>query len=119
MARRPAPCRRRRSQTGAYLTFVAGGTESAANPIPIARVGANPKAQAALQAGDTRASKIVTRLARSRAAGVSTTRDLHGSTTANAANQTRPLAILRDEELVLLRAQAYIEATSSPTPRPT
>ena len=29
--------------------------------------------------------------------------------TANTANQERPLGILRDEELVLLRAQAYIE----------
>ena len=32
------------------------------------------------------------------------------ATTANTADQTKPLAILRDEELVLLRAQAYFEA---------
>jgi hypothetical protein len=96
-------------QNGAYVTFVSGGSEGAANPLPDSRVGVNPKAVAALQAGDTRASKIITRSALS-GQGLTTTSTYIGSTTSNAANQTRPIGILRDEELVLLRAQAYIES---------
>ena len=42
--------------------------------------------------------------------GLTTSLTYVGAATANAANLTRPIAILRDEELVLLRAQAYIEA---------
>jgi hypothetical protein len=99
-------------QNGAYVTFVAGGTEGAANPLSDSRVGVNPKAQAALQAGDTRASKIITRPGTSptlAGQGLTTTVTYVGASTANAANLTAPVAILRDEELVLLRAQAYIE----------
>ena len=95
--------------TGAYVTFVAGGTENAANPIPLASVGVNPKAPAALQAGDTRASKFVARSNLS-GSGVATTVTYVGATTSNPANQIKPLPILRDEEVVLLRAQAYFEA---------
>ncbi|MEO6527704.1 MAG: RagB/SusD family nutrient uptake outer membrane protein [Gemmatimonadaceae bacterium] len=95
--------------SGAFVTFVAGGTENAPNPIPLASVGANPKAVAALQAGDTRASKFVTRSNLS-GNGVATTMTFVFATTSNAANQSRPLPILRDEEVVLLRAQAYFEA---------
>jgi hypothetical protein len=95
-------------QNGAYVTFVAGGTENAQNPLSDARVGANPKAQAGLQAGDTRASKFITRSTIS-GFGVTTSENYVGSSTANTANLTRPLAILRDEEVVLLRAQAYFE----------
>jgi starch-binding outer membrane protein, SusD/RagB family len=101
---------------GAYVTFVAGGTENTPNPLFDSRIGVNPKAQAALQAGDTRSSKIVTRPGATVAAqtlagsGLSTTLTYVGSLTTNTANQTRPMAILRDEEIVLLRAQAYYEA---------
>ena len=99
-------------QTGAYVTFVPTGTEGAANPLADARVGANPKAQAALQAGDTRGSKIITRPGSNptlAGQGLTTTVTYIG-TPVSTTNQSRPLGILRDEELVLLRAQAYIEA---------
>ena len=99
--------------TGAYITFVAGGTENTPNPLSDAKVGVNPKAQAALQAGDTRASKIITRVSAPvtlAGSGLTTTLTYVGSNTAVSANQTKPLAILRDEEVVLLRAQAYFEA---------
>ncbi|MEO8564159.1 MAG: RagB/SusD family nutrient uptake outer membrane protein [bacterium] len=105
-----------RFQTGAYVTFIAGGTESSPNPLPDARLGVNPKAAAALQAGDTRSSKIITRPGATVAAqtlsgqGLTTTLTFVGSSTAVAANSTLPIAILRDEEVVLLRAQAYIES---------
>jgi len=69
----------------------------------------NPKAQAALQAGDTRSSKIIPRSTIS-GSGISTSVTFVGADAGNAANLTNPLAILRDEELVLLRAQAYFEA---------
>lgn len=98
-----------RLQTGAYVTFVAGGTENAANPLSDSRIGANPRAVAALQAGDTRSSKFITRSTLS-GQGLTTTSVYIGSSTANTANLTRPIAILRDEELILLRAQAYFEA---------
>lgn len=95
-------------QTGAYVTFVSG-LENATSVLDDPRLGVNPKAAAALQAGDTRASKIV---ARSTIAGfgLTTSQTYVGSLSSNSANLTRPLGILRDEELVLLRAQANIEA---------
>jgi starch-binding outer membrane protein, SusD/RagB family len=92
---------------GAYVTFVPTGTEGAANPLADARVGVNPKAAAALETGDTRAAKIITRTSLA-GQGLSTTLTYVG-TPVSATNQSRPVAILRDEELVLLRAQAYIE----------
>ncbi len=98
---------------GAYVTFVSGGTENTPNPLSDSKIGVNPKAQAALQAGDTRASKIMTRTAAPvtlSGSGLTTNLTFIGSNTAVAANQTRPSAILRDEEAVLLRAQAYFEA---------
>jgi hypothetical protein len=95
-------------QNGAYITYVAGGTENTPNPLVDSKVGANPKAVAALQAGDTRASKIITRSTLA-GSGLSTTYTYFGASPANAANQVLPRAILRDEELVLLRAQAYFE----------
>lgn len=96
-------------KTGLYVTFVAGGTENAANPLSDSRIGVNPKAQAALQSGDTRASKIIPRSTIS-GSGISTSVTYVGADAGNAANLTNPIAILRDEELVLLRAQAYFEA---------
>jgi hypothetical protein len=96
-------------QNGAYVTFVAGGTENTPNPVVDAKVAVNPKAQAALQAGDTRASKIISRTTLA-GNGLTSSFTFVGASTANSANLVRPFAILRDEELVLLRAQAYFEA---------
>ncbi|CAN5923168.1 hypothetical protein BH11GEM2_BH11GEM2_23740 [soil metagenome] len=95
-------------QNGAYVTYVAGGTENTPNPLVDSKIGVNPKAVAALQSGDTRASKIITRSTLA-GSGLTTTYTYVGASTANAANLTLPRAILRDEELVLLRAQAYFE----------
>jgi hypothetical protein len=110
---------------GAYHTYVAGGTENTANPLSDSRVGANPKAAqtattfgafGGILAGDTRASKFVSRPGATTAAqtlagqGVSTTITLASALSTNAANQTKPLGILRFEEAVLLRAQAYFES---------
>ena len=97
-------------KTGLYHTFVAGGTENAPNPLSDSRIGVNPKAQAALQAGDARASKIIPLAKAISGSGISTSVTYVGSDAGNAANLTNPIAILRDEELVLLRAQAYFEA---------
>lgn len=93
---------------GPYYTFVPGGSENTPNTISDSKIGLNPLVGDSVQAGDTRASKIVPRTALA-GFGLSTSITYVGAV-ASTANQSRPLGILRDEELVLLRAQAYIEA---------
>jgi starch-binding outer membrane protein, SusD/RagB family len=97
---------------GVWYNFVAGGTENQPNIIADSKVGLNPLVADSVQAGDTRASKIVARptLAGN---GISTSITYVGAQS-TAANQNAPMPILRDEELVLLRAQAYIEAGDLP-----
>ena len=95
-------------QKGPYYVFVPGGSENTPNTISDSKIGLNPLVGDSVQAGDTRASKIVPRVTLS-GFGLSTSITYSGAV-ASTANQARPLGILRDEELVLLRAQAYIEA---------
>ena len=97
---------------GPYYVFVPGGTEAAPNSISDARVGLNPIIVDSLQAGDTRASKIVSRDKLTGAApfqSIVTSITFSGAVS-SLANQARPVGILRDEELVFLRAQAENEA---------
>ncbi|MDP9206490.1 MAG: RagB/SusD family nutrient uptake outer membrane protein [Gemmatimonadota bacterium] len=93
---------------GPYYVFVPGGSENTANTISDSKIGLNPLVGDSVQAGDTRASKIVARTPLS-GFGIATSITYVGAV-ASTVNQSAPLAILRDEELVLLRAQAYIEA---------
>ena len=93
---------------GAYYVMVPGGSENTPNPIADAKVGLNPLVHDSVQAGDTRASKIVSRSVLS-GNGVSTTWTF-ATAVATPANQALPIPMIRDEELVLLRAQANIEA---------
>ena len=94
--------------TGAYYNFVPGGSENTPNARSDTRVGLNPLVVDSVQVGDTRRSKIVNRSTLA-GNGLSTAITFSGAVP-SAANQALPIAILRDEELVLLRAQAYIEA---------
>lgn len=97
---------------GPYYVFVPGGTEAAPNSISDARVGLNPIIVDSLQAGDTRASKIVPRATLTGAApfqSIVTSVTFFGAVS-SLTNQARPVGILRDEELVFLRAQAENEA---------
>lgn len=94
---------------GAYYNFVPGGSEATANNRSDDKIGLNPAVKDSIQAGDTRASKIVNRSATLSGFGISTSITYVGSVPSST-NQTLPIGILRDEELVLLRAQAYIEA---------
>jgi hypothetical protein len=97
---------------GPYYVFVPGGTEAAPNSISDARVGLNPIIVDSLQAGDTRASKIVPRATLTGSApfqSIVTSITFSGAVS-SLANQARPVGILRDEELVFLRAQAENEA---------
>jgi len=87
---------------------VPGGSENTPNIISDSKVGLNPLVGDSVQAGDTRGSKIVARTALA-GFGLSTSITYVGAV-ASTANQAAPLGILRDEELVLLRAQAYNEA---------
>ena len=93
---------------GVWYNFLAGGTENQPNVIADSKIGLNPLVADSVQVGDTRASKIVARptLAGN---GLSTSITYTGAL-ATPANQNAPMPMLRDEELVLLRAQAYIEA---------
>jgi hypothetical protein len=93
---------------GPYYVFVPGGSENTPNTISDSKVGLNPLVNDSVQAGDTRASKIVARTPTS-GFGLATSITYVGAV-ASTANQSAPLGILRDEELVLLRAQAEIEA---------
>jgi hypothetical protein len=106
--------------TGAYYKF---DPAEISNPRSDSKVGLNPlvadsisgSSVPATHVGDTRASKIVSRpngtmsFGSPPANGISTSVTYSGAV-ASAANQILPIAILKDEELVLLRAQAEIEA---------
>lgn len=94
--------------TGAYYVFVPGGAENTPNIISDSKIGLNPLVKDSVQLLDTRASKIVSRPTTS-GGGVTTSITYVGAV-ASVTNQAAPLAIMRDEELVLLRAQAEIEA---------
>jgi starch-binding outer membrane protein, SusD/RagB family len=92
---------------GAWYNFVAGGSENTPNLIADSKIGLNPLVADSVQAGDTRGAKIV---ARPTLAGNGLTTSItYVGALSTPANQNAPMAILRDEELVLLRAQAYIE----------
>jgi len=93
---------------GPYYVFVPGGSENTPNTISDSKIGLNPLVKDSVQAGDTRASKIVPR-SPTAGFGLATSITYVGAV-ASTANQALPLGLLRDEELVLLRAQAYIEA---------
>jgi hypothetical protein len=93
---------------GPYYVFVPGGSEATPSAISDSKVGLNPLVGDSVQPGDARASKIVPRTPTS-GFGLATSITYVGAV-ASTANQSAPLGILRDEELVLLRAQAEIEA---------
>jgi hypothetical protein len=94
---------------GAWYVFVPGGSENTPNTISDVKIGLNPLVGDSVQAGDTRGAKIVAAPATISGFGLSSSITYIGAL-ASSANQAKPLPILRDEELVLLRAQAYIEA---------
>ena len=96
--------------TGAYWNFVPGGTENAPNILVDAKIGINPLVKDSLQAGDTRASKIVPLPSTISGFGLTTSFTYVNALATNSANLSKPIPILKIEELVLLRAQAYIEA---------
>lgn len=95
--------------TGAYYVFVPGGSENFANPRSDDKIALHPLLRDSVQAGDTRGTKIVNRSAPLAGQGLASSITFSGAVP-TAANQAAPIAILRDEELVLLRAQAYVEA---------
>ena len=94
---------------GPYYHFVIGGSEATPNNVSDTRLRLNTLVQTGLQAGDTRGSKIISATTVSGQGLLNSTNITCAFCSANTANQERPLGILRDEELVLLRAQAYIE----------
>ena len=103
---------------GVYFTYAAApdvfnplavGTIFLAPTLTTAPAGAPAfAASQVLQTGDRRAAKITTRATATTRNGV-TTNLSSPLATADAANLTRPLPVLRNAELILLRAQAEIE----------
>ncbi|HMI56039.1 MAG TPA: RagB/SusD family nutrient uptake outer membrane protein [Gemmatimonadaceae bacterium] len=93
---------------GVYYKFVPGGSENFANIRSDSKIGLNPLVIDSVQAGDTRGSKVVSRTVLA-GNGLSTTITFSGSVP-TPANEALPIALLKDEELVLLRAQAEIGA---------
>lgn len=96
---------------GPYWQFstVAGDVQ---NPLFDARIHFQPSVFDSLQAGDRRAAKIVVQDDEATLTvdgfEFATRYDPAVSVTTNSANQTRPIPILKHEELYLLRAQARI-----------
>lgn len=95
-------------QFGPYYVFVPSGTEAAPYALADSKLGLNPAVLAnIIDSTDTRRSKIVPRSTLA-GQGLSTTSTFIGAVSTNPANLNGPVGILRDEEEVLLRAQAYI-----------
>ena len=69
----------------------------------------NPSASGGIQAGDLRAAKIVAAATDTRD-GVSSSFQMAYAITSDPTNLTRPLPILKNAEMILLRAQAEIES---------
>jgi hypothetical protein len=99
--------------SGPYYQFSTLSGE-VANPLFDSRVHFVPSVFDSLQAGDLRASKIIVQAAPATltvdGVSFSTRYDPAVTVTSNSANQTRPIPILKNEELYLVRAQAKIEA---------
>jgi hypothetical protein len=70
----------------------------------------NPSAANGIQAGDLRASKIVPGQGPYSGSGVTTTFDMSYAVTSDPTNLTRAYPILKNAEIILLRAQAEIES---------
>ncbi|HEV7595765.1 MAG TPA: hypothetical protein VGO33_12270 [Gemmatimonadaceae bacterium] len=96
---------------GPYYQFSTLSGE-VANPLFDSRIHFTPSVHDSLQAGDLRGSKIITQStpATLKVDGVTFTTpyDPAVTVTSNPQNQTRPIPILKNEELFLVRAQAKI-----------
>lgn len=96
---------------GPYFQFSTSSGEIA-NPLFDSRIHFTNAVSDSIKPGDLRASQIVTRSTPATLSvdGVnfSALYDPYNTVTANAANQTRPFPILRNDELYQLRAQAEI-----------
>jgi starch-binding outer membrane protein, SusD/RagB family len=93
---------------GIYYKFVPGGSENFANLRSDSKIGLNPLVGDSVQVGDTRGSKVVSRTVLA-GNGLSTSITFRDAVPTSS-NEALPIALQRDEEIVLLRAQAEIEA---------
>lgn len=94
-------------QTGIYYRFDPV-VDQISNLRSDAKIAANPKIADSIPATDARRAKIVSRATLS-GQGLSSNYTFSFAVPSSA-NQVLPIALLKDEELVLLRAQAEIEA---------
>ena len=75
-----------------------------------AAVHMNPSAGNGIEAGDLRAAKIVSGVGPYAGSGVSSTFDMAYTVPSDPVNLTRPMPILKNAEMILLRAQAELES---------
>jgi len=93
-----------------YVYSTAPG--DATNPLVDAAIHLNPAVGDSIQPGDLRATEITKRVTAATGQGVTTIYDFTGAVPSIQGNLTRPLPILTNAELVLLRAQAEIQANN-------
>ena len=89
-----------KATNGIYYTFSIA-TGDRINPLVDGNLHLNPQISDSLQAGDARGSKIVTLASPSTIQGVTYKSNFNAS-------QIQPIALMKNEELVLLRAQAKV-----------
>ena len=93
-----------------YYTFSTASGERE-NPFAgDANVFMNPSASNGIQSGDARAAKIIPISPSKSEYGLTSSAQMAYAVTTNPANLTRPIPILKNAELILLRAQAEIES---------
>lgn len=92
---------------GVYYLYSTQAGETV-NPVDANTIHLNPSVGDSIMSGDARAYKIIPGVSFARN-GVKTTYDAF-TAQPNSANLVRPMALLKNEELVLLRAQAEIQA---------
>jgi hypothetical protein len=93
-----------------YYTFSTASGERE-NPFAgDANVFMDPSASNGIQSGDARAAKIIPISPPKSEYGLTSTAQMAYAVTTNPANLTRPIPILKNAELILLRAQAEIES---------
>jgi hypothetical protein len=96
-------------KNGAYYVYSAAAGETT-NPINDQNIHLNPAVGDSILPGDLRAAKILSGVGPFSASGVHSTYNMAYTVTSNPANLTRPMPLFKVAEMVLLRAQARIEA---------
>jgi hypothetical protein len=94
---------------GPYYVYSTSAGEST-NPIVDQNIHLNPQVGDSIMAGDLRAVKIIFNAGSYSGSGVHSTANLATTVTTTSSNLTRPMPMMKIDEMILLRAQAKIGA---------